>query len=161
MLAIPPGAKRLSSNSFEYRRRAFPYLWFGLLTLFAVRMWIELDRDVMVPFLAVVVFVALTGYLVISHFNRHMVDDVWDDGKGLVVQKDGEVDHVPMADILRIRTSLLVAPRRVTIVLRKPGKWGDRIVFSMRFSWLAGIREYPEIRDLAARAAAARGAALS
>jgi len=157
MKDVTRGAKRLSSNYFEYRRRSFPYLWFGSLTLFVIRMWGELVHDSLVPFLAVVIVVALIGYLVVSRFNRYMVDDVWDDGKQLIVKKGDEVEYVPIANILRIGNSRLVAPRRVTVFLRKPGKWGDRIVFAMQFSWWTGIREYPELRDLAARVKATRG----
>jgi hypothetical protein len=110
MLVMPTGAKRISSNYFEYRRRAFPYLWFGSLTLFVVRMWSELAHDSMTPFMVVVAFVALIGYLVVRRFNKDMVDVVWDDGKELIVEKDGEVAHVPIADILKISNSRLIAP---------------------------------------------------
>ena len=151
-------ARRISSNLIEDRRRAFPYLWFGGLGAFAIRMSYKMAWEELIPLLAVTGFVAVAGYGIVFLFNRNKVDVVWDDGKELIVEKGSAVAHVPISDILKIKHSRLIAPRRATLVLSNPCIWGDRIVFTLPFSFIAGIRECAEIRDLAARVKAAHGA---
>ena len=131
MLVMPPGAKRISSRMTGFYKRVFPILWFGfLLVILAVMVSVSRRQ----PGVPVVVFLVpilmmVLGYFLFRKFLFDLMDEVWDDGKELIVVNEGHVEHEPLAGIVNISYSGFTNPKRASVTLRRPGRWGGKFAF--------------------------------
>ena len=58
-----------------------------------------------------------------------LVDEVWDNSHELIVVNEGHVEHLPLANIVNISYSGFTNPKRATLTLRQPGRWGRTFGF--------------------------------
>lgn len=131
MLVMPPGAKRISSGMTFFYKSIFPVLWFGALGVVVLLGLLNtsLAAGTMLPFIIMPVFMAGIGYVIFRALLAGLMDEVWDNGKELLVVNGGHVEHVPLASISNINYSGLTNPKRATLHLRQPGRWGAKLSF--------------------------------
>lgn len=159
MLTMPTGAKRISSRMTSFTKRIFPVLWFGLLIL-CLLVEVKVAREQHgVPAIVIVIPVLLMalGYFLFKKLIFDLMDEVWDNGNELIVVNDGHVERVPLANIMNVSYSGFTNPKRVTLSLRQPGRWGATLTFTplARFFRLS-LMSHPIVEDLIRRADQAR-----
>ncbi len=103
----------------------------------------------------VLVIIATIRYLIIRTTAFGLVDEVFDAGDALIVRNGGIEDQIPLSDIINVSYSGRNSPPHVTLMLRAPSRFGDRVSFCaptrfMRFSLS------PELEELIWRIDAAR-----
>jgi hypothetical protein len=161
MLVMPPGAKRISSRMTGFYKRVFPKLWLGLMALILIVVLIASRQKPGVPAVAflVPILMMVLGYLIFRKLLGDLVDEVWDDGPELIVVNDDHVEHLPLANIINVSYAGFSNPKRVTLSLRHPSRWGDKLVFAaptgMNFG-LSYITAHPLVEELIRRADVAR-----
>ncbi|HEY3859773.1 MAG TPA: hypothetical protein VGM47_09225, partial [Gammaproteobacteria bacterium] len=126
-----PGAKRISSRMTGFYKRMFPILWFGLLALILVVMASMSRRTPGVPLVALLVpaLIMVLGYFLFRKLLSDLMDEVWDNGKELIVVNEGHVEHESLANIVNVSYSGFTNPKRAVVMLRRPGRWGGKIAF--------------------------------
>lgn len=131
MLVMPTGAKRISSRMTSFYKFIFPVLWFGALGTVVLLGLLNtaVAAGSMLPFIVMPVFMAGIGFVIFRALLAGLMDEVWDNGKELLVVNGGHVEHVPFASIININYSGLTNPKRATLQLRKPGRWGAKLSF--------------------------------
>lgn len=131
MLVMPPGAKRISSQGTFFYKLAFPIIWFGVLgsVVLLGLLNTSMAAGTMLPFIIMPIFMAGIGYVIFRALLTGLMDEVWDNGKELLVVNGGHVEHVPLAGIININYSGLTNPKRATLQLRQPGRWGTKLSF--------------------------------
>jgi hypothetical protein len=131
MLVMPSGAKRISSRMTSFYKFAFPILWFGALGLVVLLgfMNVVAMTATELPFLIMPIFMAGIGYIIYRALLVGLMDEIWDNGKELLVVNGGHVEHVPFREIVNVSYMGLTNPKRATLLLRKPGRWGTKLSF--------------------------------
>jgi|SRR5665213_607125 len=152
--------QRLSSRQTWFFKRVFPWLWFGFLAVFVIVMLgagpSTHTRPVPRGLLAAPLVMAVLGYLVFRRLVFNLLDEVWDDGDGLVVRNDGKEERIALRNIVNVGYSMMTRPQRVTLTLRSPGIFGKEVSFSAPTRWLPFGRN-PMITELIERVDRARG----
>ena len=124
--------QRISSGSTFFYKRLFPLLWVGFLAIFlAVGLGgvAKIGLSSFLPFIVVPLFMTAVGYLVFKNLIFDLVDEVWDAGDALIVRNKGQEDRIALSEIINVSYSPLVNPPRVTLSLRRPGVFGDKVSF--------------------------------
>lgn len=57
------------------------------------------------------------------------MDEVWDDGKELLVVNGGHVEHVLLSGIMNVNYSEYSNPRIATVQLRDASRWSENLKF--------------------------------
>ncbi len=85
------------------------------------------------------------------------MDEVWDDGNELIVVNGGHVERIALSNIMNVSYSGFTNPKRITLTLRQPCRWGSAITFTppARFMRLA-LMAHPVADDLIQRVDQAR-----
>jgi hypothetical protein len=143
-----------------FYKRIFPVLWFGLLAIFmAVPLLISWSTGGAtappLPFFLSWVPMLVISYFIMKKMIFDLADEVLDDGDALIIRNGSREERVALANITNVSYSPLMNPPRVTLSLRNPSTFGDRITFCApaRFIPLASS---PIIDDLIQRVDAAR-----
>ena len=125
--------KRISSRSTFFSKRVFPVLWFGFAALFVI---VNLTGQhgtkqfELSPFLPLAV--GAIGLFAMWRFWRFMLslaDEVWDDGKALIIKKSGQELRVPLDDIINVTYGMAGNSPRATLTLRHSTQLGREIAF--------------------------------
>lgn len=69
------------------------------------------------------------GFFLMRQLIWPLADEVLDGGSFLVVRRRGEEERVLLSNIVNVAMSQFTNPRRLSLRLRNPGKFGDEIVF--------------------------------
>jgi hypothetical protein len=144
--------------TFWYKR-VFPIFWFGFLLLFMVAPW-TLDRGpaqaLPTMVFVVPVLLGIYGLFLMKKLVFDLVDEVLDDGDALVVRNRDMEERIALSNIVNVSYSQFVNPPRVTLLLRNPGLFGERVSFCAptRFNPFSSS---PMIDDLIRRIDAKRG----
>jgi hypothetical protein len=69
------------------------------------------------------------GYFIMTKFVFDLVDQVWDDGDVLVVKNRDQTERIALADIKNVNYAAFINPPRVTLSLRRPSVFGDKVTF--------------------------------
>jgi hypothetical protein len=69
------------------------------------------------------------AYFIMKKFVFDLVDEVLDDGDALVIRNGHEEQRVPLSEITNVNYSQFVNPPRVTLSLRTPSIFGNRVSF--------------------------------
>ena len=127
-------ARKLSSNATFVYKRIFPIFWFGFLAMFlitGISFQSRIDENIgsfLLPFLVIPPVMAILGYFVFKALIFDLADEVTDEGDSLVVRKGAETVRVSLKAIMNVSHSS-ARPERITLFLRQPSSFGDRIVF--------------------------------
>jgi uncharacterized membrane protein (DUF485 family) len=155
--------RRLSSRMTFFYKRVFPVIWFGFLATFMAG---ALGAPLIggstsgspAAFLLIPVIMMIAGYFMMKKLVFDLVDEVLDGGDVLVVRNGGREEQVALADIMNVGYAPLMNPPRVTLSLRSPTQFGDRISFCAPVRFLP-FATSPVIDELIKRTDAARRAA--
>ena len=124
--------KRISSKWTFFYKRIFPVILLGFLLLF-VTAALATQRSANAPpaalFFLVAVFMAVIGFFIFRKLIFDLVDEVLDAGDALVVRNKGQEERILLPDIINIGYTQFVNPPRVTLWLRTPGLFGDKVSF--------------------------------
>lgn len=82
-----------------------------------------------------------------------LVDEVVDHGDYLRVRRGSIEESIPIADIEKISSNHAFRPARATLLLRRPGRLGDRVSFIPRENWLGAYVESAVVVELRQRIA--------
>ena len=123
--------QRISSGSTFFYKRIFPVVWFVVVATFAAIMFAVPGAKLTVPFPGLIapIVLGVVGFVVMKKFIFDLVDEVWDAGDTLLIKWKNEEDHIPFAEIVNISYSAFTNPRRATLTLRHPGRFGKEITF--------------------------------
>jgi hypothetical protein len=157
--------RRLSSRMTFFYKRIFPVIWFGLLVVFMVAPFIApmIGGSVSgspLAFLVVPAIMIVVGYIIMEKLVFDLVDEVLDAGDALVIRNGHLEDRVALSDIMNVSYSPFVNPPRVTLLLRNPSMFGDRVSFCAPVSFMR-FSTSPIIDELITRIDAARTAGLA
>jgi hypothetical protein len=152
--------RRLSSRKTFFYKRVFPIIWFGFLAFFMASPFVTplmggTTSGSPLAFLAVPALMMLIGYFFMKKTVFDLVDEVLDGGDVLVIRNSGIEERVALSDIMNVSYSPLVSPPRVTLSLRRPSIFGDRISFCAPMSFVP-FSTSPIIDELIRRIDAAR-----
>ena len=155
--------QRLSSRMTFFYKWVFPAIWFGFLALFMAIPLVApaAGRSVSgssLGFLLVPVAMAIFSFFIMKKLIFDLVDEVLDAGNALVIRNGDREERVALSDIINVSYAQLTNPPRVTLSLRNPTQFGDRVTFCapVRLSPLAAFSPNPIIDELIQRVDAAR-----
>lgn len=113
----------------------FPVIWFGILvTVFVIGRFSGQDRNE--PQTWLILGIMLVGGLVLFRMLLwDLADEVQDCGSYLTIRRGSVQEGVELSNITDVRMSEFSNPRRLTLRLRTPGPFGDRIVFILKSSF--------------------------
>jgi len=148
----------ISSRMTFFYKRVFPIFWFGFLTLFmlapAVIGW--RSGEASQPMLFIVpVFMMGFGYFIMKRLVFSLVDEVFDLGDVLLVKNGTCKERIPLAGITNVGYAQMANPPRVTLSLRQPSNFGERVTFCAP-TRLVPFSPSPVVEDLIKRVDAAR-----
>jgi hypothetical protein len=125
-------ANRLSSSMTYFYKVIFPAFWLGMFGLGTVALWVRSvssPQDAAAsamrwPFTAAL----LAGFLLIRArlFGLKQVEVAPD---GLIISNFRESDVVRWEDVVHVHESKLWNPRSITVVLRRPCRFGAQVTF--------------------------------
>ena len=101
---------------------------------------------------------AIFSFFIMKKLIFDLVDEVLDAGDALVIRNGDREERVALSDIVNVSYAQLTNPPRVTLSLRNPTQFGDRVTFCapVRLSPLAVFSPNPAIDELIKRVDAAR-----
>jgi hypothetical protein len=85
----------------------------------------------------------------------NLVDQVFDVGDALLVKNGSQQEQIPLADITNISYVQMMNPPQVTLSLRQPTSFGDKVTFCAPTRFIP-FATSPVIDDLIKRVDAAR-----
>jgi len=150
---------RISSRMTFFYKRIFPVLMLGFLLLF-ISMMISAARSSANPppaflFIIILAFVVALCFFIYKKLIFDLVDEVCDDGDALIVRGKGQEDRIPLSNIINVGYTQFVNPPRVTLWLRTPGLFGDRVSFNPPASF-SPFAVNPIVEELVGRVDEAR-----
>ena len=108
-------------------------------------------------FFVVPIFMAGMGYLMMKKLVFDLVDEVWDRGDALLVRNGRKDEVIPLSAIMNVSYITIQSPKRVTLTLREPCRFGREVSFMPPAMpvWKPFAKS-PIIEELIARIDAAR-----
>jgi hypothetical protein len=154
--------RRISSRTTFFYKRIFPIIWFGFLVVFMAAPFVApliggSTSGSPMAFFLVPAFMIIFGYFIMKKLVFDLVDEVLDAGDALVIRNGHLEERVALSDIINVSYSPYVNPPRVTLSLRNPSLFGDRVSFCAPVSFVP-LRTSPIIDELIKRIDAARRA---
>ena len=149
----------VSSKMTFFYKRVFPVIWFGVLLLLFVfglsSLFGLFSAPPSLPFLIVVLLMAVFGYWFMKKVMFNLADGVLDAGDALVVRSGGQEERIALSDIKNVNYSPYMYPPQVTLSVRRRTVFGDTITFCAPVSMMP-LWSSPVILDLIDRVDAAR-----
>ena len=87
------------------------------------------------PLLLVPVFMMVFAYLFMRKLVFDLADEVWDEGDTLRVRNMGQEERIPLTEIINLSYMSFSNPPRVTLTLRRPGRFGKEVAFCAQVRW--------------------------
>jgi len=141
-----------------YYKRVFPIVMFGSLLVFAITPFI-VERHppsaLQLPFVILPAVMAVLFYVMLRKLIFDLVDEAWDAGDALIIRNKGKEERIAFADIMNINYSSFINPPRVTLSLRQPSIFGDKVTFCAPVRFVP-FATSPVVDDLIRRVDAAR-----
>ena len=149
--------KTISSKQTFFIKKIFPAIWIGVVLFACISAILAGALRTSPVFLVGPIFMLVIGFVVFRKFLWDLADEVRDGGDFLVVRRGSIEERVQLSDIMNIGMSQFTNPPRLSLRLRKPGKFGDEIVFSPpRASMWNPFARNPIAEDLMQRVDRAR-----
>jgi hypothetical protein len=153
--------RRISSGMTFFYKRIFPIAWFGFLAFFIATPFVApmlggtISGSSLGFFLAPVVMM-IVGYIAMKKLLFDLVDEVLDAGEALVIRNGHLEDRIALSNITNVGYAQFMNPPRVTLSLRNPSIFGDRVSFCAPVSFMPTFSTSPIIDELIKRVDAAR-----
>jgi hypothetical protein len=141
-----------------FYKRVFPVFWFGFLALFLVGPFFFGSWSGQSPqpmFFIVPIIMMVFGYFIMKKMIFNLVDQVFDAGDALLVKNGAQQEQIPLSDITNVSYTPMMNPPQVTLSLRQPTSFGDKVTFCAP-TRLMPFASSPVIDDLIKRVDAAR-----
>jgi len=122
--------RQISSQLTFIYKIVFPVIWFGALGIFTVAIAVS---DAPKFLLAVVLAMAIIGYLVLRAIIFPLADEVLDAGDALIVRRARDEIRLPLSQIAEVRYARFHHPERTALILRDETVFGRRISFILPF----------------------------
>ncbi|WP_458070346.1 hypothetical protein [Rhodanobacter sp. BL-MT-08] len=124
--------RRLSSTFTVFYKRVFPVVWLLVPAISGFALWNASMHGRApagwLPLLPpVVIFVV--GLAIHRKLIFDLVDEVWLDGDQLVIKDRGQQTRIALADVINVNATIMINPRRVTLMLRSDSRFGRTITF--------------------------------
>ena len=145
----PPPRRRISSRWTLFHKVIFPVAWIGMFTVGTTIMFLapgdtsnefRTMRWLLVAITIIGAWLILTLALPLKHVDVG-------DASFFVSDRSREIE-IPFRDVARVTGSRLVNPPRVTLHLRKPCEFGDRVVFLPPLRLVSGWKSHPVVKEL-------------
>lgn len=134
----------ISSGRTFFLKKVFPVVWLGLLGVFVVS-GLNSGVGIKDPFFLLMPLIMIGfGIALFKVMLWDLADEVSDGGTFLLVRRGDKEERIPFDNIMNVGSSYFTNPRRITLRLRTPGKFGDEIAFIPKRT---GIRLNPFARD--------------
>jgi hypothetical protein len=98
----------------------------------------------------------IVGYFMMKKLLFDLVDEVLDAGDALVIRNGHLEERVALSEIMNVGYTPFMNPPRVTLSLRNPGVFGERVSFCAPVSLMPTFSTSPIIDELIKRIDAAR-----
>jgi hypothetical protein len=121
--------RRISSRMTFFYKRVFPAIWFGLPLLFIAVLLIAGKSQDPIAFILMPMVMMVAGYYFMKKLLFDLVDEVLDAGDALIVRNGDREERIALSDITNVGYAQFMNPPRVTLSLRKPGLFGNRVSF--------------------------------
>lgn len=149
--------QRLSSRWTIYYKRILPTVWISGFAVATLALWSgAFDGPEPAPLAMKLGFLVATlvgaGFLL---GLAHRLEVVWIEGGNLVVSDLSTEEVVPLADIVEVTESRFGNPKTITLRLRRPGRWGDRIRFVAPVRLQLPFSDHPVVQELRSRSSEA------
>jgi hypothetical protein len=118
----------ISTSTFFFKK-VLPVLWVAFI-IFFIAVGILSGAVSKSPFFLAgpLLMLAIGGFL-FRNLLWKLADEVKDGGGFLVVRRGQIEERVQLSDVMNVSVTQVTNPPRVSLRLRKPGKFGDEIVF--------------------------------
>lgn len=141
-------------------KRVFPVLFFGFLALFvAMPLVFGTGGSGSFPYPVLIVppIMTVVFFLVFRRLVFDLADEVIDEGDALRVRFGQEEERIPLSQIINVSYAGMTNPRRITLTLRDPGRFGREVAFSPQQSLRVSFAyNNPLVSELIDRVDAAR-----
>ena len=122
----------ISSGQTFLIKRILPAIWvlmvsFGGLVVTGVIF--QAHANVAPAMLIGPVLMLMFGIVLFRKLVWDLADEVKDGGDFLIVRRGSIEDRVQLSNVINVSMSQLTNPKRLSLRLRTPGKFGDEIVF--------------------------------
>jgi hypothetical protein len=127
------GARLISSRATHFYKKSLPILWYGLIAaILLIGLVCALTNSL--PRRAWPVFIVLPGtFTLVGVVTRplfcSLLDEVYDGGDYLIFKNRGEVEQVPLTNVMNVSAATLTKPPRATLRLVSPGRFGEEVSF--------------------------------
>ena len=142
--------EKISRPTF-FLKRVFPAVWLGGVGLGAIAAATAYfsgkdasGNPLPIMVLIVPLLMLVFGFALFRKLIWDLADEVEDFGEYLRVRRGGVDERVNLADVMNVNMSQFTNPPRLTLRLRKPGPFGDEIVFIPQSQ---GVRLNPFARN--------------
>ena len=122
----------ISSGRTFMIKRVFPVFWCGFLVLFVAVGAADGGVFRQPGLLVMPVLMLVVGVALFRKLLWNLADDVRDGGDFLLVRRGQLEERLPLANVMNVSMSQFTNPRRLTLRLRTPGKFGDEVAFIPR-----------------------------
>jgi hypothetical protein len=119
----------ISSGQTFFIKKVFPALWMAIIGFVAVAGVVNGQAWKQPQIILLPVIMVLFGFFLFRKLIWDIADDVRDGGSFLLVRKGSVEERVSLDNVMNVSMSQFTNPRRVSLRLRKPGMFGDEIVF--------------------------------
>jgi hypothetical protein len=154
----PAQMRRISSRATFYGKRIMPLVTVGILIAsIALPLSRGLRAGQYLPLMPVVIGIIIFGMIFFFIWKKtvfELVDEVWDAGDALIIKNKRQEERVALSDIVNVSYQP-IGGQRVTLLLRRPSVFGDRIHFCPPLRVLSFLGS-PVIDDLIQRIDAKR-----
>ena len=145
----PTPRRRISSRWTLFHKVIFPAAWIGMFTVGTTIMFLVPSetsneagtmRWLLVAITIIGAWLILTLALPLKHVHVG-------DASFFVSDRSREIE-IPFREVARVTGSRLVNPPRVTLHLRTPCAFGDRVVFLPPLRLVSGWKAQPVVKEL-------------
>jgi hypothetical protein len=153
--------QRISSKMTFYYKRVLPVIMLGFIGVFVVfglGIGSSSGKFPPLPFFVMPIIIGTIMFFMMKKLIFDLVDEVWDAGDTLIVRNKGQEERIALSEIMNVNYSPMMNPPRVTLSLRRPSTFGDKVTFCAP-SRFVPFASSPIIDELIARVDAARGRA--
>jgi hypothetical protein len=122
----------ISSGQTFFIKRIFPVVWLGFVLLVSssvIGAMIHHQKSINPAFFVWMLLMSVIPFVFFRKLLWNLADEVRDGGTFLVVRKGSVEDRVQLANVVNVNMSQFTNPKRLTLRLRTPGKFGDEIAF--------------------------------
>jgi len=123
--------RRISSLATDIHKRLIPILILSGLSLAFAIVWNK-GPDKTLPLLIMLAVVTAVVYVMMRLSMLDLVDEVLDAGDALIIRNNDDEDQIALSEIMTVDYRAERYPRRTTLLLRTPCRFGRKVSFCPR-----------------------------